>query len=106
MTSIARRDDWGQLGPAMRSLPNEKWRAFVEFYLLEKPGYGAQVNAARRAGFGKPKSTPLNVARIASRLMRDDRMIAAIGEEARKLLRSSAPDAVKALHNMIRDPTH
>jgi hypothetical protein len=106
VNTFARRDDWGQLGPAMKALPNERWRTFVEFYLLEKPGYGAQVNAARRAGFGKPKSTPLNMARIASRLMRDDRVIAAIGEEARKLLRGGAPDAVKALQNMIRDPKH
>jgi hypothetical protein len=44
------------------------------------------------------------MARIASRLMRDDRMIAAIAEEARKLLRGGAPDAVKALLNLVRDP--
>jgi hypothetical protein len=105
--SIARRkEDWGQLGPAMRALPNDRYRAFIEFYLLEKPGYGAQTNAARRAGFGNLKTTPLNMARIASRLMRDDRIIAAIAEEARKLLRGGAPDAVKALHNLVRNPEH
>ena len=54
----------------MQALPNNKWRNFVEFFLLEQPGYGAQVNAARRAGFGNAKTTPLNMARIASRLMR------------------------------------
>jgi hypothetical protein len=96
--------DWGELGPAMRALPNNRWRAFVEFLLLEPPGHGAQTAAARRAGFGHTKTTPLNMARIASRLMRDDRMIAAIAQEARKLLRGGAPDAVKALLNLVRDP--
>jgi hypothetical protein len=33
---------WGSYGPAMRALPSSKWRAFVEFYLLATPGYGAQ----------------------------------------------------------------
>jgi hypothetical protein len=101
-----RKDDWGTLGPAMRALPNNRWRAFVEFLLLEPPGHGAQTNAARRAGFGHARTTPLNMAKIASRLIRDDRMIAAIAEEARKLLRGGAPDAVKALLNLVRDPEH
>jgi hypothetical protein len=98
--------DWGQLGPAMRALPNNRWRAFVEFYLLEKPGHGAQTSAARRAGFGNGKTTPLNMARIASRLMRDDRMVAAIAEEARKIVRGGAPEAAKALLALVRDPEH
>jgi hypothetical protein len=101
-----RKEDWGELGPAMRALPNNRYRAFVEFYLLEKPGYGAQTNAARRAGFGHARTTPLNMARIASRLMRDDRTIAAIAEESRKMLRGGAPEAVKALQNLVRDPEH
>ena len=99
-----RPDDFGQLGPAMRALPNNRWRAFVEFYLLEKPGYGAQADAARKAGFGHARTSPLNMARIASRLMRDDRMIGAIAEEARKMLRGGAPDAVKALLSLVRNP--
>lgn len=99
-------ETWGELGPAMRALPNNRWRAFVEFYLLEPPGHGAQTNAVRRAGFGHARTTPLNMARIASRLMRDDRIIAAIAEESRKMLRGGAPDAVKALQNLVRDPAH
>ena len=107
MAMIARRkQDWGELGPAMRALPNARWRAFVEFYLLENPGHGAQTNAARRAGFGHARTSPLNMAKIATRLMRDERMQAAIAEEARKLLRGGAPEAVKALQNLIRNPEH
>jgi hypothetical protein len=111
MTAVRKRkslvaEDWGQLGPAMRALPSNKWRAFVEFYLLEEPGYGAQASAARLAGFGKPNSSPLVLAQVASRLMRDERMIAAIGEESRKLVRGGAPEAAKALLALVRDPEH
>jgi hypothetical protein len=101
-----RKDDWGQLGPAMRALPSNKWRAFVEWYLLEKPGHGAQTAAARRAGFGTGRTTPLNMARIASRLMRDSRIIAALSEESRKIVRGGAPEAAKALLALVRDPEH
>ena len=108
MVTTARRKaaDWGEPGPAMKALPNDKWRAFVEFYLLENPGRGAQTNAARRAGFGSPRSKPIDMAHIGWRLMRDERMQAAIAEEARKLLRGSAPEAAKALVELIRNPDH
>ena len=99
-------DPWGAMGPAMRALPNNQWRAFVEFYLLEKPGHGAQTRAARQAGFGNPNTTPLNLARIASRLMRDDRIVAALTEEARKIVRGGGVEASKALMNLVRDPEH
>jgi phage terminase small subunit len=100
------REDWGALGPAMRALPNNRYRAFVDAYLLEKPGHGAQTNAARRAGFGHAKTKPIHMANIASRLMRRDDVVAAIAEETRKLLRAGAPEAVKALQNLVRDPAH
>ena len=57
MNALAKRQDWGQLGPEMRALPNDKQRAFVENYLLQtytnrnaktrRPGA-----AARMAGYG------------------------------------------------------
>jgi hypothetical protein len=110
MNSVAHiggaKADWGQLGPAMRALPNNRYRAFVELYLLEKPGHGAQTNAAQRAGFGTGRTSPLNMARIASRLMRRDDIVAAIAEEARKIVRGGAPEAAKALLNLVRDPEH
>jgi len=113
MVAIARRkEEWGELGPAMRALPNNRWRAYVEFYLLEtyrngnKDNYGAQAAAARQAGFGTPKTTPRAMAHIAWRLMRDERMIAAVAEESRKYVRSIAPEAAKAVQNGVRDPSH
>jgi phage terminase small subunit len=89
----------------MRALPSTKWRRFVEFYLLATPGYGAQTEALRRAGFAG-KSTPINQARLASRLARDPRMQAAINEEAKRVVRLGGMDAAKALLALIHDPTH
>src|SRR5262245_55333734 len=105
-----RAETWGEMGPAMKALPNDRWRAFVEFYLLatyenrNKDNHGAQAAAARAAGFGKPTTKPSAMAHMAWRLMRDDRMIAAIAEESRKYLRSIAPEAAKAVLAGIRNP--
>jgi hypothetical protein len=107
-----RKETYGEMGPAMRALPNNRWRAYVEFYLLEtytnnkKNNLGAQAAAARQAGFGTPKTTPHVMAHIAWRLMRDERMIAAVAEEARKFVRSIAPEAAKAVQNGVRNPDH
>jgi len=98
------RKDWGQLGPAMRALPNDRWRDFV-YHLVNNPGYGAQSRAARLAGFGE-SSTPTVVAKIAHRLAHDERMIAAIAEESKKIVRAGSPEAVNALYAMIRNPDH
>jgi hypothetical protein len=71
-----------------------------------KPGYGAQVNAAMRAGFFTSKTTAMNRARIASRLHRDERIQAALVEEGRKIVRGCAPDAAKAVLELVRDKDH
>ena len=99
----ANRED--ELGPAMLAL-KEKQRAFVTCLLLEPPGHGAQVNAARRAGYGTAKKKPVHMANIASRLARHPKVVAAILEESRKMLRTGSPEAVNALIAMIRDPNH
>ena len=102
LSTNRRREDLGQPGPAMRALPNDRWRLFVETFLWEtftngnKNNFGAQAAAARKAGFGTPRSKPITLAHIGWRLLRDDRVIAAVAEEARKLLRAGAPEAVKA----------
>jgi phage terminase small subunit len=111
MTVVRKRralvaDQWGELSDEMRALPNNKWRGFVEYFLLQEPGYGAATAAARSAGFGKPTSSALVLAQIASRLLRDPRIVAALAVESKKLLRSGAPEAVKALMAMVRDPAH
>jgi hypothetical protein len=100
-----RNQDWGQLGPAMKNLPNDEWRAWAEHYVTEKPGHGAIAAATRKAGFGK-NSTPTNIAKIGWRMSRDERMIAAIAELSRAIIRVGAPQAANAILNVIMDPTH
>jgi hypothetical protein len=93
----------------MRAL-SAKQRAFVEFYLLERPArtgvISNQAAAARRAGYGSPTSTSVSMSHIGWRLLQDERVQAAVAEEARKMLRGAAPDAVKALLEVVRNPEH
>jgi hypothetical protein len=108
----AKQEDWGQLGPAVRALPNDRQRAFLQFYLWEtfnnkrKNNYGAIADAARAAGYGNPNTTAKNMGNIGGQLMRDERMIAAVAEESRKYLRAGAPEAVKAVRALVRNPDH
>ena len=103
MTTELEQQDWGELGTAMRALPNDRWRNFVHHIVTGKPGYGGNARAYRLAGFA---GSPTTQRRGAHRLVRDDRVIAAIAEEARKVVRIGHPEAVNALFNMIRDPKH
>lgn len=97
-------ETWGQLGPAMQEL-NERQRAFVRFLVTEKPGYGALTRAYRKAGYGK-NSKAATLSKEAHHLSRDLRIIEAIAEESKKVIRVGHPEAVAALFNMIRDPRH
>lgn len=96
---------WGELGPAMKKL-NQRQRDFVRALLLEKPGYGALVNAYRKAGYGRPDSKRPTLSKDAHHLSRDPRIIEAVAEESKKVLRLGHPEAVAAALNLIRDPTH
>jgi hypothetical protein len=99
------RKDWGQLGPAMQALPNDQWRAYVYHLVTQRPGHGALTRAARAAGFGK-NSTPTNLAKLAWRMSRDERLIAAVAEESKKVLRLGHPEAVAAVLALVRNPKH
>jgi hypothetical protein len=100
----SKKPDYGQLGSAMRALPNDQWRNYVYHYVTHPPGYGAQVRAARLAGF--KGRTPSLMAKIANCIAHDPRMIEAIREESAKVIRAGAPEAVNALYGMIRNPEH
>jgi hypothetical protein len=89
----------------MRAL-NSKQRAFVEFLIVEPPTIGAQTRAARRAGYGTGRTTPTIMAKISSRLVRNEKILAAINEEARKLLRAGGLEASKALLALLHNPEH
>ena len=100
-----KKDPWGALGPAMAALPTNQMREFVYQYCVQKAGYGALTAAARLAGYGK-NSTADNQKRIAWKLSRDPRILAAIAEESQKIVRVAGPEAANALLNLVRDPTH
>jgi phage terminase small subunit len=103
-TAIASREDFGSLGPAMREL-SEMQRAFVRSLVTQRPGYGAFTRAAREAGYGK-HSKSATLSKHAHDLSRNEKVIAAISEESKKVIRTAFPEAVSALLNMIRDVNH
>jgi phage terminase small subunit len=87
----------------MLALPNDKWRLFVINLVTGKPGQGAQVRAYVAAGCAGSRKTAIVEA---SKMIRDERVVAAIGEESRKWLRAGHPHAVAALHAMVRNTKH
>ena len=91
-------------GPAMKALPSDRHRAFVRALYQVKPGHGANVKAAKLAGFGLPSSSAQSMATIASRLAHDERVLTAIAEEDQKRIRASAPRAIRALSSLIENP--
>jgi phage terminase small subunit len=83
-------------------------RRFVRHYIAEvavKP-HGAQTRAARAAGYKNNKYLNRTAHDLLHDPARSERVIAAINEECRKLLRVGQPEAVAALYGVIRDPTH
>jgi hypothetical protein len=100
-----RAETWGELGAAMKALPNDQWRDFVYHYVRQPPRKGALVAAYRAAGYGKG-GTPASQAKAAWLLAHDQRAIAAIAEESRKILHVAYPEGANALINLVRDPDH
>jgi phage terminase small subunit len=92
-----------QDGPKMKALPTDRHRAFVRALYQVRPGHGANVKAAKAAGFGTPTSTPQSMA-TPSRLAHDERVLEAIREQDEKYIRSSAPRAIRALSSLIENP--
>lgn len=105
MNAPARPENFGELGPAMRSL-SEMQRDFVRHLVTGKPGWGALTRAARLAGYCK-ESKASTLSKYAHELSRNPKIIAAITEEAKKIIRGVGyAEAVAATMNMVRDPSH
>jgi phage terminase small subunit len=96
--------DGTEWGPCMKALKSDKHRMFVLALYQIKPGYGANVKAAKLAGFGTETSSAKSWSVIASRLAHDEDILKAIHEEDQKRIRASAPRAIRALSNLIEDP--
>lgn len=100
---MTKQEDWGatdepnDLGEAMKALPSDRWRAFVRHYVLDGT-IGAPGRAYAAAGFeGKPEHRPQN----AWRLLQDPRIIAAISEQTKRVLRVGHPLAVQVLYQIM-----
>ncbi len=93
------RDEWPS---ELRDLPNDRYRQFALHYTANRNG----AAAARAAGFGTPESTSETFARIAYRLLCDDRIVEAIGALAKRQVRSLAPLAVQAIKETLETSFH
>lgn len=98
-------EDTAHLGPAMKAL-NRHQRLFVSALFTSKPGHGQLALCAKEAGYGTATSSPASFASIANRLVNNDRVIEAIKEQTKKLLRSAAPKALSVVHEILNDITH
>lgn len=103
MNEITKPETWGELGAAMQVL-SERHRDFVRHLVTGKPGHGALTRAYKLAGYKSGKASTLS--KEAHRLSRDERIIAAVAEESRKVIRVGHPEAVAALFEIIRDKGH
>jgi hypothetical protein len=80
-------------------------RRFVYWLLNLPPKKGFRVQAARLADFGKD-STPHVLNSIVQTLLAQQRITDLIVEVTRKQIRSSAPEALAAVREIIADPEH
>jgi nucleotide-binding universal stress UspA family protein len=105
MAALAPGDgaDWG---PKMKALPSDRHRIFVLSLYQIPRGHGAQVKAAKMAGFGTATTSANSWSVIASRLAHDDKILEALREEDERRIRASAPRAIRALEHLIETPDH
>jgi hypothetical protein len=97
--------DGTEWGPCMKALKSDRHRMFVLALYQIPPGYGANVKAAKIAGFGTMTSSAKSWSVIATRLAHDEAILAALHEEDQKRIRASAPRAIRALQGLLEDPT-
>jgi hypothetical protein len=103
MSLPARRDEFGQLGPCMRAL-SERHRDFVRAYVMNpNPNAGGGKAAAYRAAGMGLNSSAAQQAKYGWDLCQEDRIQAAIAEEAKRLVRAGAPGAANILFDVLYD---
>jgi phage terminase small subunit len=98
--AVATEETFGQLGAAMRALPTDQMRRFVLAFVADG-GRGSYARVYKAAGY-----VAKNPRVDGWKLAHDDRVQAAIAEESKKLLRGAHPLAVRALLNLVNDPSH
>ena len=91
----------GKLGPAMLALPTDGMRAFV--YAMLDTGGQNQMLCAKESGY---TGTERTLAVTGHRLAHDERVQAAIQEEARRRLNAGAILAVNTVLSIAANATH
>jgi hypothetical protein len=93
------------LGPAMRKLPSDRWRAAAVARFMVQPGRGGgNAAACRVAGFAS--TTPASMKSTAHRVFHDARMLAALDELGKEFLRGGVPDAIAVVYEIMGDKKH
>jgi hypothetical protein len=95
------------LGPAMRALPSDQWRAAAVARFHVKAGrWGGNAAACRAAGFGREDGTSTCLKQIAYKIFHDPRMLEALHELGQHYLRAGVPDALTVVHEIMSDTKH
>jgi hypothetical protein len=99
------------LGPKMRALPNDRWRAAAVARYMVKPGRGpggGNTGAARAAGFGNAEgtTTPSSMKATAYKVFHDPRMLEALHELGEQYLKQGVPDAIAVVYEIMGDKRH
>ena len=93
------------LGPAVRALPSDRWRAAaVARFMVASGRGGGNTAACRAAGFASTTSDSMKA--VAHRVFHDKRMLAALDELAKEFLRGGVPDAIAVVYEIMGDKTH
>jgi hypothetical protein len=92
------------LGPKMRALPNDMWRAAAVARFMVKPPRtpgGGNTGAARAAGYSGP-----HLKNVAFQIFHDQRMLEALHELGEAHLKHGVPDAITAVLEIMDDKKH
>jgi hypothetical protein len=95
---MAPADPVPEMGVCMRALP-ARWRAAVEALFVTE---GDMTKAAQIAGYKADNRESLRV--MAHRIFRDNRVRAAIQEEAKKHIDISEPELISTVKGILRNP--
>jgi hypothetical protein len=96
--------DQALMGPMMRALPSDRWRAAAVARFMVR----TNTAAAKLAGFGNSEGTTTaeNMKTIARNIFHDDRMLRALRELGEKHLVNGIPDAIGVLDEIMADKGH
>jgi hypothetical protein len=90
-----------KLGPAMRALPSDRWRAAAMARFMVKPGRGGgNAAACRAAGF---TGTTDSLKSTAYRVFHDPRMLEALHELGEAYIKQGVPDALMTVTSIMAD---